>query len=191
MPELHLETERLLLRPQTADDIAGIVVLLNDYDIARNLANVPHPYTEADAQGFLGRWNAERASGAAYPFLVTRKPDHRPIGGCGLRRGERGVYELGYWLGKPYWGQGYASEAARRVAGFAFRELDVPVVKASYFHDNPASGRVLAKLGAVPAGVEHHDCLARGHAVYSHAVMLDRENFGRTSSGPVKLGMNR
>ena len=175
----RLETERLLLRAQTADDIPQIVPLLNDFDVARNLARVPHPYTEEDAKGFLARGAEDRARGQAYPFALTRKEDGKLIGGCGLRLQDDGVFEIGYWLGKPYWGQGYASEGARRVAAFAFRELKATVLKAGWFHDNPASGRVLEKLGAVPAGVDHRDCLARGHAVYCHVVVLDRENFGR------------
>jgi RimJ/RimL family protein N-acetyltransferase len=88
------------------------------------------------------------------------------------------MLELGYWLGRPYWGHGFATEGAGRVARYAFEELDEPVLWASYHHDNRASGHVLAKLGAVPAGVEHHHCVARGHAVYCHVVMIDRENFG-------------
>ena len=175
----RLETERLLLRPQGADDIPAIVALLNDFDVVKNLSRVPHPYTEEVAREFLTRSVEDRAKGQAYPFTVTRKADKALIGGCGLRLKDDGVFEMGYWLGRPYWGNGYASEAARRVAGFAFHNLDAPTIRASYFHDNPASGHVLEKLGCVPAGVEHIDCLARGHAVYSHRVVLDRENFGR------------
>jgi len=175
----RLETERLLLRPQGADDIPAIVTLLNDFDVSKNLANVPHPYTEEKAREFLQRGIENRARGEAYTFTVTLKADGAPIGGCGLRLKDDGVFDLGYWLGRPYWGQGYASEAARRVAGFAFHEIDAPTIRASYFHDNPASGHVLEKLGCVPAGIAHIDCVARGHAVYSHRVVLDRENFGR------------
>ena len=175
----RLETERLLLRPQGADDIPAIVSLLNDFDVAKNLATVPHPYTEEHAHAFLARGADDRARGQAYPFALFLKANGALIGGCGLRLKDDGVFEMGYWLGRPFWGQGYASEAARRVAGFAFHNLDAPTLRASYFHDNPASGHVLEKLGCVPAGVEHIDCLARGHAVYSHRVVLDRENFGR------------
>jgi [ribosomal protein S5]-alanine N-acetyltransferase len=175
----RLETERLLLRPSIADDIPQIVPLLNNFDVSKNLARVPYPYTEDDARTFLVRGAEDRARGQAYPFALTLRSDGRVIGGCGLRLQDNGVFELGYWLGKPYWGQGYASEGARRVAAFAFKDLKAPTLKASWFHDNPASGRVLEKLGCVPAGVGHRDCLARGHAVYCHEVVLDRENFGR------------
>jgi len=175
----RLETERLLLRPQDADDIPQILPLLNDFDVAKNLSSVPHPFTAEQAREFMEKGEQDWARGQAYRFAVTRRTDNAFVGGCGLRLKEDGVFEIGYWLGKPYWGLGYASEAARRVMGFAFRDLKAPVLRASYFHDNPASGRVLEKLGAVPAGVEHVDCLARGHAVYCHKVVVDRENFGR------------
>jgi [ribosomal protein S5]-alanine N-acetyltransferase len=175
----RLETERLLLRPQGADDIPRIVPLLNDFDVSKNLASVPYPYTEEHGHAFLARGTEDRARGQAYSFAITLRQDGTLIGGCGLRLKDDGVFELGYWLGRPYWSKCYASEAARRTAAFAFHSLDAPVIRASYFHDNPASGHVLEKLGAVPAGVQHIDCLARGHAVYCHQVVLDRENFGR------------
>lgn len=175
----RLETERLLLRPQATDDIPRIVPLLNDFDVVKNLSNVPFPYTEEDAKAFFARSAEDRAMGQSYSFAVTLRADGALIGGCGLRLKDDGVFEIGYWLGRPFWGHGYASEAARRVAGFAFRDLKAPVLRALWFHDNPASGHVLEKLGCVRAGVEHINCVARGHAVYSHKVVLDRENFGR------------
>ena len=179
MPCSRLETERLLLRPQEAADISSLVPLLNDFEVAKNLASVPHPYTEEDARGFLARGANDRATGVAYPFALVTKGANALIGGCGLRLRDNGIFEIGYWIGRPYWGQGYASEAARRVAAFAFGELKAETLSAGWFHDNPASGRVLEKLGAVPAGVDHRDSVARGHAVYCYKVVLDRENFGR------------
>ncbi len=179
MPCCRLETERLLLRPQETADIVLIVPLLNDYEVAKNLVFVPHPYTEDDAKDFVIKGEENRARGEAYPFAITLKADGALIGGSSLRLRDDGAFELGYWLGRPYWGQGYASEAAKRMAGFAFRELKAPILRAGYFHDNPASGRILKKLGAIPAGAEHLDCLARGHPVYCYCVVLDRENFGR------------
>jgi ribosomal-protein-alanine N-acetyltransferase len=175
----RLETERLLLRPQEAGDIGSLVPLLNDFEVAKNLANVPHPYAVEDAEAFIARGTEHRAKGQGYPFALVAKADMGLVGGCGLRLQDDGYFELGYWIGRPFWGRGYASEAARRVAGFAFHQLKAITINAGWFHDNPASGRVLAKLGAVPAGTDHRNCLARGHAVYCYKVVLDRENFGR------------
>jgi RimJ/RimL family protein N-acetyltransferase len=101
--------------------------------------------------------------------------------GAHLRDG--GYFEMGYWLGRPYWGQGYATEAARKLAAFAFSGLKAGRLTAGYFHDNPASGRVLEKIGFKPDGAEHRDCLARGHTVYCLGMLLQRENFGRRPDG--------
>ena len=174
----RLETERLLLRPPEEADIPSTVVLLGDYDVAKNLAGVPHPFTRAHAEEFLKKSTESRASGTAYRFSIVRKAGAIHVGSIGLALKD-GQFELGYWLGRPYWGQGYATEAAKRVVGFAFHDLKATSVWAGRFHDNPASGRVLAKLGAVPNGVEPRDCMARGHAVYCNLVLLHRENFGR------------
>jgi len=174
-----LQTERLLLRPPEAGDTARIVTLLGDYDVAKNLSSAPHPYTESDAHIFLTKSRESRACGEAHVFAIVPRDENALIGTCGLHLKEGGIFEFGYWLGKPYWGNGFATEAVRRMAVFAFHDLDAPLLRAGFFHDNPASGRVLEKLGTVSAGVEHRDCLARGHAVYCHMVVLDRENFGR------------
>ncbi|HWU26681.1 MAG TPA: GNAT family N-acetyltransferase [Rhizomicrobium sp.] len=179
MPCSQLQTERLLLRPQTAADIPSLVSLLNDFEVAKNLARVPHPYTEDHARSFLVRGAEERAKGIAYPFAMIAKSDGTLIGGCGLHLKDDGVFELGYWIGRPFWGRGYASEGARRLAAFAFYDLKAARLSAGWFHGNPASGRVLEKLGGVFAGGEQRESLARGEAVYCYKVVLDRENFGR------------
>ena len=80
-------------------------------------------------------------------------------------------------LGKPFWGIGYATEAARALAGFAFQSLDTPFLCAGWFHDNPASGHVLAKLGARHNGSRMRLCLARGVEVLCHEMLLTREAF--------------
>lgn len=85
---------------------------------------------------------------------------------------------LGYWIGKPYWGHGYASEAAHRVIRFAFDELDAKLLTAGWFFDNPASGRILEKLGFKPSGSEEMECLSRGEPVFCHKVELNRADFG-------------
>lgn len=173
-----LETGRLLLRPLEAGDIAAMTALVNDYDVAKNTSFIPHPYTEDDAQSFIARADMTRAQGTGFVFAIAGKPGGEFLGGCGLHLREGGLFELGYWLGKPYWGRGYATEAARKMASFAFHALKSTKIAAGYFHDNLASGRVLEKLGFKPDGAVNRDCLARGHAVYCHMMILERENFG-------------
>ena len=168
-----LESERLILRPPRPTDIQAMTVWLGDFSVSRNLAKVPHPYSEDDAEAFVSR-NARHGEGH-YNFVITRK-DGVFLGGIGLNRGDAG-YEFGYWLGKPFWGQGYASEAARSLVKFAFDRLDAPTVWAGWFHDNPASGNVLMKLGARHNGSRMRDCMARGAKVLCHEMLLTRKAF--------------
>lgn len=181
MPSDRLETGRLILRRQNAGDVPVLAPLIGDFEVARNLSRVPFPYSETDAHEFLARADTQRAEGSDFSFGIERKSDGAFMGGCGAHRREAG-WEFGYWLGKPYWGQGYATEAARRLVRFAFEDLRLPVLIAGWFYDNPASGRILAKLGCVPDGEEHRNSLARGHAVRCYNVRLDRDAFERSGS---------
>jgi len=175
----RLETERLLLRPPEASDIAAMVALANDYDVAKNLSRLPHPYGEDDAKSFIAHADEGRAKGSDFNFAIIGKRDDAFMGVVGARLRDNGLFEIGYWLGKPYWGQGYATEAARKLAGFTFHALKATKVTAGYFHDNPASAHVLEKVGFRPDGASQRDCLARGHTVYCLGMLLERENFGR------------
>ena len=174
----RLETHRLLLRPPEYSDASAITTWLGDYDVAKNLASAPHPYREADALAFVTRAAERRARGEGFCFSVLRKPDELFLGDCALSLKD-GRYEIGYWFGKPYWNQGYATEAVRRLLGFAFHDLKAEAVWAGWFHDNPASGRVLEKLGFRPDGASPRASLARGHEVTCHMMALTREQFGR------------
>jgi ribosomal-protein-alanine N-acetyltransferase len=179
MFECELETDRLILRAPRAGDIAAMVPLANDWDVAKNLGRLPHPYSAEDAMAYLANSTQGRARGDNFHFAITRKASGDFLGGCGLHLRPSGHFEFGYWLGKPYWAKGYATEAALRLASYAFRELKIDRLMAGWYHDNPASGRVLAKLGCVPSGAEQRDCLARGHTVYCHVVTLTRETFAQ------------
>jgi RimJ/RimL family protein N-acetyltransferase len=163
------------LRPPEDRDAPAIVGFM-EWDVVKNLARAPHPYTEEDARVFLGRVEEGRAKGDAFSFAVTRKDDGALVGMCGVNRHETGL-ELGYWLGRPYWGQGFTTEAAAEVLGFAFRNLRAESVEAGWFHDNPASGRVLAKLGFLPDGAGERECAARGHAVLCNIARMSRADY--------------
>ncbi|HEY1838317.1 MAG TPA: GNAT family N-acetyltransferase [Rhizomicrobium sp.] len=174
----NLETDRLILRPPHAADIEPMLPLIGDWDVAKNLSRVPHPYSAQDAKDYLARSTQARAKGEDFGFAILRKWDGAFMGGCGVHL-RPGHFELGYWLGKRYWGHGYATDAARRLVSFAFRELKIDRLMAGWFHDNPASGHVLEKLGFVPAGMEDRDCVARGHAMRCHVVSLSAADFTR------------
>jgi RimJ/RimL family protein N-acetyltransferase len=170
-----LETERLLLRPPDASDISQFVPLLSDFDVAKNLSAIPHPYTEDDGCAYIVMAANGWASGEDLGFGIVRKSDGAYIGGCGIH--PKRNWEIGYWLGKPYWRQGYATEAAARLIAFAFLTTAVDRLLGKWFHDNPASGHVLEKLGFKPRGEEMSNCLARGHKVPAHVVALDRADY--------------
>jgi RimJ/RimL family protein N-acetyltransferase len=150
--------------------VAAMTVWLGDYDVARMLSRVPYPYSEADAESFV-------AQALPHRFVVQRKQDGLFMGMIGLHSEDD--YEFGYWLGKPFWGQGYATEAARRLVNFAFAELDRETVHAGWFYDNPASGHILAKLGARHDGSRMRECRARGIKILCHEMLLTRADFLR------------
>jgi RimJ/RimL family protein N-acetyltransferase len=133
-----LESERLILRPPRPADISAMAVWLGDYDVAKMTSRVSHPYGEADAEAFV-------VAGIKHRFVIQHKRDGLFLGMIGITP-EDG-YEFGYWLGKPFWGCGFATEAAYRLVTYAFEALGLETVHAGWFYDNPASGHVLAKLG--------------------------------------------
>ena len=171
-----LESERLLLRRPERRDIPAIVPLANDFDVAKNLSTMPHPYTAADGEAFMARMDEKRDNRTDFVFAITRKPDCVYMGSIGLHQRDEG-YEFGYWLGKPFWRHGYATEAAHRLIAFAFDEVNADFVWAGWFHDNPRSGNVLAKLGCVPRGFTRRHCQARGMEIGCNEVTLSREAF--------------
>ncbi len=146
-----LETERLLLRRPTLADVKAIARLANDRRIAENTRRLPHPYSQDHAVDFV-RGIANRQHETV--FLIEH--DYTPIGMVGIDWHEPAGPELGYWLGVDYWGQGFATEAARAAIDFTFEEFDVDVLKSGARVANPASRNVLEKCGFQWNGVELH-----------------------------------
>jgi [ribosomal protein S5]-alanine N-acetyltransferase len=172
------ETERLTLRTPAASDACAVARWLGDYEVARNMATIAHPFTEDDAKVLIAKAAEGLAKGEAYAFAVEHKDTRELLGMVTLSLSE-GFYTLSYWFGRPYWGFGYATEAARKVVAFAFNTLKADTVLASWFDGNPASEQVLEKLGFVPDGDYREECLARGSLAWCHRMTLRRENFGR------------
>jgi 8-oxo-dGTP diphosphatase len=153
MAHLPLETERLLLRPYVRDDVPEITRLLNDAEMARFLMVIPHPFVEFDARTLVKAAWRRLTGGRGFDLLVTVKGGDRPVGSAGVGlhdEGRRG--ELGFWIGRDYWGQGYASEAARRMTAFATQTLGVRRLTGTVAADNDASLAVLGKLGFSETG---------------------------------------
>lgn len=180
-----LQTERLVLRAPDGGDVREIALALNDFDISKNLAMVPFPYTESDAQAYVTRSAEDWAKGTTMRFVIRRKADNALIGACGLNWKDGG-YDIGYWVAKAHWRQGYASEAAARVVEFAFDDLGAEQLRAGWYHDNGISGLILAKLGFRAMYVEKQHSVARGYDVLCNRCMLTAEDFGQSRAKPVQ-----
>lgn len=146
-----LTTDRLLLRPPEGRDAPSIAELAADRRIADTTATVPHPYALADAERFIARANLDHAG---WVWVIVRRPDDRVVGVVSFQWPDDGAAaELGYWVGVPHWGQGFATEAASAAVGQAFAALPLEVVHADHLTRNPASHRVMEKLGMRHEGV--------------------------------------
>lgn len=149
---MFARTERLLLRPGWAEDAPAIAQTIGDEMIVRNITNAAWPYGPDDAAAFLQGWT----SGHPSRFLMIQRTASAPrlIGAIGLETAAADgadVPELGYWIARPYWGLGFATEAGRHMVELA-RTLGHRKIQAAHFSDNPASGAVLRKLGFCATG---------------------------------------
>jgi ribosomal-protein-alanine N-acetyltransferase len=148
-----LITERLALRPFVESDVSEVARLADDPVISRNTRLIPHPYEEAHAKAWIAAQKREHRSGAGTVFAVTIRGAGTLAGSVGLAiNREYNNAELGYWIGREFWGRGYATEAARAVVDFGFSELSLNKIHAGHFADNPASGSVLEKIGMTNEG---------------------------------------
>lgn len=157
-----VRTNRIVLRAPIASDAPSIARLANDYGVASMTARLPHPYGLADAQQWIASLaDRDRATDLS---LVIEKGG-QAAGVIGLHPGQDGT-ELGYWLGRPFWGQGLATEAVIGLLAWVRDNWSLRYLRAGHFVDNPASGAVLIKAGFLYTGeVLPLDCTARAEAV--------------------------
>jgi len=164
---MFARTPRLLLRPGFPEDAPALAEALADALVVRNLAVVPWPYGLRDAEAFLA---APRDPVLPSLLIFERTGDEpRLVGSCGLGRRPSGAVELGYWISRPFWGRGLATEACSALIAIA-KTLRLTQLEASHFIDNPASARVLEKLGFVATGI-----------------VAPRMSCGRGSEAPARL----
>jgi ribosomal-protein-alanine N-acetyltransferase len=172
----ELRTARLLLRSLEREDIPAIVRLAGAREISSMTAQIPHPYSEQDGEDFLARASEEFRSGLSVSFAVCISPGRELCGAVGLNiTAAHQRAELGYWIGLPYWGHGYATEAARAVLVLGFETLLLNRIYAFRFAENAASGRVLEKIG-----MRHEGC-SRQH-IKKWDRFIDLENCGLLKS---------
>lgn len=145
-PELN--TERLLLRQFRMSDKDVIQKLCSDRDIAATTLSIPHPFTLEDAEKWLKNKEEDYREGKEIAWAICLKNSEKLIGAVGMRlESKHESAELGFWVGKPYWEQGYVTEAAGKVLNFGFHKLGLHRLEAHHIVGNKASGRVLEKLG--------------------------------------------
>ena len=167
---MFARTPRLLLRPGFPEDAPALAAGMSDRAIARNLAVVPWPYTLRDAEAFL----ASPRDPVLPSLLIFERTNGAPrlIGSCGLGRRPSGAVEMGYWIARSSWGRGFATEACGALIDIA-RALGLARLEGSHFIDNPASARVLEKLGFEPLGlIAPRMSCARGEEVPARLMRL-------------------
>jgi [ribosomal protein S5]-alanine N-acetyltransferase len=168
-------TERLALRPIEARDRQRLIKLANNFRVSKNLGTMPYPYTEACADEWLSKQAELWASGKTVVLAITVEGEL--IGGTGVGVRDGDDWELGYWLGEPYWNRGYASEAATALRDYAFKGLKLDRIVAGHFADNHASGRILTKLGFRYTSEKPRYCMARGAEVKCLEMVLPRNRW--------------
>lgn len=158
-----IKTPRLVLRPFVPDDAPALRRLAGATEIAATTLRIPHPYSEEEAQMWIASHPGmfERAQGAV--FAVVEAAGHVLCGCAGLGcNAANSSAELGYWIGVPFWNRGYATEAARRVLIFGFAYFRLHRIHASHFGSNPASGRVMEKIGMQYEGCRREHVFKEG-----------------------------
>lgn len=162
VPTLH--TARLVLRDLRPEDLDAVTELASDYEVSKWLVPVPYPYSRSDAEDFL---RMDIAGEIGLLWVILR--DDAVIGAVSTGK------ELGYWLGRPFWGQGYMTEAARAAVDCSFASSDMAQMKSSHFVGNEGSRRVLEKLGFADVGGHVHFSNARQAEVPGRSMVLTRK----------------
>jgi [ribosomal protein S5]-alanine N-acetyltransferase len=151
-----LETKRLILRPFTLQDAPVVHELVSAREIADTTLAIPHPYEQGMAEAWIGSHQKGYDEGNSVHFAITVRESSPLVGSIGLQIHPIHSYaEMGYWVGVPYWGNGYCTEAVGAVIKYGFEDKGLNRIYAVHFKRNPASGRVMQKNGMVYEGCLH------------------------------------
>ena len=142
-----LLTERLLLRSFHLEDASEVRALVENYNVSKTTLNIPYPYQSGMAETWINTHQDDWKAKTAAVYAITIQITGQLVGAISLVNidGSRG--ELGYWIGEPYWGNGYCTEASSRLIPFSFNELGLGRIVAEHLATNPASGQVMIKAG--------------------------------------------
>lgn len=148
MTQPTIETPRLVLRPFCPGDAEAVQHLVGEREIADTTLRIPHPYEDGMAQAWIETHQPGYEDGSQATFAIATSEQQELIGAIGLTLDRQfDKAELGYWIGKPFWNRGYATEAAKAVIEYGFVDLRLNRISAGHLARNPASGRVMAKSG--------------------------------------------
>jgi len=160
-PTVH--SDRILLRPFALEDSATVQRLAGEYEIADTTLSIPHPYEDGMAEHWISGQGEQFQAGTNAVFAIVEKTSLQLIGAVSLTI-DKDLHkaELGYWIGRPYWNKGYATEAARSIVDYGFKQLRLKRIVARHFVRNPASGKVMLKVGMVHEGTLRKDAIKWG-----------------------------
>ena len=174
MAPIVIETERLRLLTLNESDIPELVPLIADRRVAATTLRIPHPFADKDAREFLN----SPANENELRLGIRLRDSSAFIGGIGLHPYPQHYRaELGYWIGVPYWGRGYATEAARAVVKYGFEKAQLNRIFAGHFKHNPASGKVLQKIGMKYEGCMRQNILKWGEFVDVEVYSILKQEF--------------
>jgi RimJ/RimL family protein N-acetyltransferase len=149
-----LETERLTLRAFSSDDARDVARLCGEWEIAETTMHIPHPYESPMAEEWISSHQKDFDDGEAVTFAVTEKESGELLGAIALHIHKvNRLAEVGYWIGKQYWNQGYATESTKALISYGFDQLKLNRIQSRHMTKNPASGRVMEKAGMEFEGV--------------------------------------
>lgn len=174
-----LLSARLRLRLLTAADAPRLAELLDDWEVIKHTAAIPHPYSPADGESFVAAMEGKRQAGRGIALAMERTLDRQLIGVIGFGLETDGTPELGWWVGRDHWGEGYATEAARRLVRHLFTDLGFTSAWAAAHPDNTASRAVMAKLGMGLAKHQRVGQPARGQSVVMPVYSLAAEDWAK------------
>jgi ribosomal-protein-alanine N-acetyltransferase len=161
MQQPVLDTQRLILRPFVASDALSVERLAGAREVADTTLNIPHPYPAGAANTWIASHPVHWAEGRNVVYAITLRSTDELVGAISLAiLPVHAQAEIGYWIGMEYWNQGYCTEAGRVLVRFGFEQLELHRIEGRHLMRNPASGRVLAKLGMRAEGV-HRDAIRK------------------------------
>lgn len=176
-----LTTFRLLLRPFALTDAKRVQQLAGTREVAATTLNLPHPYEDGVAEAWIATHQGNFDQGTAVSFAIVRRSDDSLIGAISLQlKPDHARAVLGYWVGVPYWNQGYCTEAGQAILAYGFEQLRLNKIHATHFRGNRASGRVMQKLGMSHEGTRRQHIRKWGEFLDLEENAILRSDFVRT-----------